>query len=172
MKKLFRMKLIMFKIESRLETFRIITNYILLLQGILLNHNVTARIVRSNQSLVLQRVAKNSGGRYSCSATNPEGETISDELNLRVKCEWNSLVPPTTPSATAAPFIRPRLHNLWRAVVKLSAALRTLYYAPHCTLLRVTSGSTWSRRRDNRTSCIFNGTHSTRRLRLSFSNVA
>lgn len=62
-----------------------------LFQGILLNHNVSARVVRSNQSLVLQRVARHSAGRYSCSATNSEGETVSNQFLLRVKCKCNFL---------------------------------------------------------------------------------
>ncbi|XP_077293751.1 neural cell adhesion molecule 2-like [Arctopsyche grandis] len=53
--------------------------------GALVNHNTSARVVRSNQSLVLQKVTRQSSGRYSCSAINPEGETISDEFILRVK---------------------------------------------------------------------------------------
>lgn len=57
------------------------------LQGIVLTHNTTARIIRSNQSLVLQKITKNSAGNYACSAINPEGETVSNQLSLRVKCK-------------------------------------------------------------------------------------
>ncbi|CRL01064.1 CLUMA_CG014257, isoform A [Clunio marinus] len=53
--------------------------------GIVISHNASARIIRSNQSLVLQRVNKNSSGNYSCSAINAEGETVSNQLPLRVK---------------------------------------------------------------------------------------
>lgn len=56
-------------------------------QGVHLTHNATARIIRSNQSLVLQKVAKHSAGNYACSAINAEGETVSNELPLRVKCK-------------------------------------------------------------------------------------
>lgn len=56
------------------------------LKGVLVSHNTSARVVRSNQSLVLQKVTRQSSGRYSCSAINSEGETISDEFILRVKC--------------------------------------------------------------------------------------
>jgi hypothetical protein len=56
-------------------------------QGLLLTHNASARIIRSNQSLVLQKVTRNSSGNYACSALNSEGETISNQLSLRVKCK-------------------------------------------------------------------------------------
>ncbi|XP_022921260.2 neural cell adhesion molecule 2, partial [Onthophagus taurus] len=53
--------------------------------GIILNHNMSARIIRSNQSLVLQRVTRQSAGRYVCSVVNAEGETLSNELAFRVQ---------------------------------------------------------------------------------------
>uniref|UniRef100_A0A1B0EVK6 Putative b-cell receptor cd22 n=1 Tax=Lutzomyia longipalpis TaxID=7200 RepID=A0A1B0EVK6_LUTLO len=53
--------------------------------GIILTHNASARVIRSNQSLVLQRVTRSSSGNYSCSAVNAEGETVSNQLSLRVK---------------------------------------------------------------------------------------
>lgn len=53
--------------------------------GILISHNASARVIRSNQSLVLQKVNRNSSGNYSCSAINAEGETVSNQLPLRVK---------------------------------------------------------------------------------------
>lgn len=56
----------------------------------MLTHNATARVIRSNQSLVLQRVTKQSAGNYSCSAINGEGETVSNQLELRVKCKFSS----------------------------------------------------------------------------------
>lgn len=57
-----------------------------------LNHNASARILRSNQSLVLQRVTRQSAGTYTCVAINPEGESTSNQLDFRVKfvptCRW------------------------------------------------------------------------------------
>uniref|UniRef100_A0A1B0DNE6 Uncharacterized protein n=1 Tax=Phlebotomus papatasi TaxID=29031 RepID=A0A1B0DNE6_PHLPP len=44
-----------------------------------------ARVIRSNQSLVLQKVTRFSAGNYACSAINQEGETVSNQLPLRVK---------------------------------------------------------------------------------------
>ncbi|XP_065084248.1 protein turtle homolog A-like [Ochlerotatus camptorhynchus] len=52
---------------------------------VMITHNASARVIRSNQSLVLQKVNRNSSGNYSCSAINAEGETVSNELALRVK---------------------------------------------------------------------------------------
>lgn len=57
-------------------------------QGVVLTHNASARVIRSNQSLVLQRVTRHSAGNYSCSAINAEGETVSNQLELRVKCKY------------------------------------------------------------------------------------
>ncbi|XP_062545829.1 nephrin-like isoform X2 [Armigeres subalbatus] len=51
----------------------------------LLLHNASARIIQTNQSLVLQKVAKQSAGYYACSAINGEGETVSNQQFLRVK---------------------------------------------------------------------------------------
>lgn len=56
-------------------------------QGVVISHNASARVIRSNQSLVLQKVTRNSSGNYSCSAINAEGETVSNQLPLRVKCK-------------------------------------------------------------------------------------
>uniref|UniRef100_A0A182PW16 Ig-like domain-containing protein n=1 Tax=Anopheles epiroticus TaxID=199890 RepID=A0A182PW16_9DIPT len=53
--------------------------------GVMITHNASARVIRSNQSLVLQKVTRNSSGNYSCSAINAEGETVSNQLALRVK---------------------------------------------------------------------------------------
>lgn len=59
---------------------------ILFLQGFHLEHNASARIIRSNQSLVLQKITKHLAGNYACSATNDEGETVSNQLPLQVQC--------------------------------------------------------------------------------------
>ncbi|XP_026480006.1 hemicentin-1-like [Ctenocephalides felis] len=53
--------------------------------GAVLSHNTSGRVFRSNQSLVLQHVTRQSAGKYACSAINSEGETISNELDFRVK---------------------------------------------------------------------------------------
>ncbi|KAI5747067.1 hypothetical protein M8J77_010726 [Diaphorina citri] len=53
--------------------------------GIPLAHNTSARIILSNQSLVLQKVSRQSAGTYKCSAINTKGEATSNQLKLRVK---------------------------------------------------------------------------------------
>lgn len=65
-------------------------NLIVRSQGVVLPHNTSARVIRSNQSLVLQKVTRHSSGNYSCSAVNSEGETVSNHLQLRVQCEYLS----------------------------------------------------------------------------------
>ncbi|XP_044745589.1 neural cell adhesion molecule 2 [Coccinella septempunctata] len=53
--------------------------------GEVLPHNMSGRIIHSNQSLVLQKVTRQSAGRYICSVVNSEGETLSNELFFRVQ---------------------------------------------------------------------------------------
>ena len=43
-------------------------------------------IIISNQSLVVQRVTRADSGRYTCHVFNSEGEGISEEVSLAVKC--------------------------------------------------------------------------------------
>lgn len=61
-------------------------------QGVILSHNTSARIITSNQSLVLQKVTKQSAGKYTCAAINSEGDSSSNELDFRVKCECLQLL--------------------------------------------------------------------------------
>ncbi|XP_071532986.1 uncharacterized protein [Panulirus ornatus] len=50
-----------------------------------LTHNVSAGVIQSNQSLVLQRVTRPSSGQYTCSATNLHGIGSSNAVQLSVK---------------------------------------------------------------------------------------
>ncbi|KAK3850266.1 hypothetical protein Pcinc_043015 [Petrolisthes cinctipes] len=54
-------------------------------QGERLEHNITAGVIVSNQSLVLQQVMRAQAGRYSCQATNTMGLGSSNSLRLDVK---------------------------------------------------------------------------------------
>lgn len=58
-------------------------------QGVELHHNVTAGIILSDQSLVLQSVTKSLAGDYTCLAVNTEGRGSSNPVSLRVRCEYN-----------------------------------------------------------------------------------
>ena len=56
-------------------------------QGKILHQNSSAGIIMSNQSLVLQRIDRQTAGLYTCLATNMEGQGESNALALPVKCE-------------------------------------------------------------------------------------
>ena len=63
-----------------------------MLQGETLYHDVGSGIIISNQSLVVQRVTRSDSGRYTCHVFNSEGEGVSEEVSLSVKCKTlNSL---------------------------------------------------------------------------------
>ncbi|XP_061931269.1 hemicentin-1-like isoform X8 [Apis cerana] len=51
-----------------------------------LHYNVTAGIVLSDHSLVLQSITRESAGRYSCTAVNVEGRASSNVVDLEVMC--------------------------------------------------------------------------------------
>ena len=57
-------------------------------EGYPLYGNTSAGIIISNYSLVLQKVRKDHRGNYQCAATNSEGEGRSEEVMLKVKCEF------------------------------------------------------------------------------------
>ncbi|XP_065559909.1 nephrin-like [Artemia franciscana] len=53
--------------------------------GVPLTQNISAGVIISDRSLVLQRISRTTGGMYSCYAANSEGESTSDLVRLRVK---------------------------------------------------------------------------------------
>lgn len=61
---------------------------VLFIQEEELHYNVTAGIVLSDHSLVLQSITRESAGRYSCTAVNVEGRASSNVVDLEVMCEY------------------------------------------------------------------------------------
>lgn len=54
-------------------------------EGNELRTNATERIIISGNSLVLQKVSRNLRGRYTCSASNSQGEGQSNSVHLRIQ---------------------------------------------------------------------------------------
>ncbi|XP_017488433.1 PREDICTED: peroxidasin homolog, partial [Rhagoletis zephyria] len=50
-----------------------------------LHSNVSAGIILSDQSLVLQSVSRASAGDYTCLAVNSEGKGASNPVSLRIR---------------------------------------------------------------------------------------
>lgn len=63
-------------------------NFVSLLQGSELHHNITAGVILSDQSLVLQNVNRRQAGDFTCLAVNNEGRGTSNPVTLRVRCEY------------------------------------------------------------------------------------
>lgn len=61
-------------------------------QGAMLHHNVSAGVILSNQSLVLQKLRREASGKYVCSATNLIGTGKSEPKYLNIKCESHETV--------------------------------------------------------------------------------
>ncbi|KAI9584269.1 hypothetical protein GQX74_006164 [Glossina fuscipes] len=50
-----------------------------------LHHNISAGVILSDQSLVLQSVSRASAGDYNCLAVNSEGKGSSNPVTLRIR---------------------------------------------------------------------------------------
>lgn len=59
-----------------------------LFQGEEIHHNVSAGVILSDQSLVLQSVARKTAGNFTCLAANTEGKGTSNPVALIVRCEY------------------------------------------------------------------------------------
>lgn len=60
----------------------------IVVQGTELHQNVTAGVILTEQSLVLQSVTRASAGDYTCLAANTEGRGTSNPVTLRVRCKY------------------------------------------------------------------------------------
>lgn len=56
-------------------------------EGRELHTNVSAGLIISNQSLVLQKVQRTNRGHYTCAASNSEGLGESKPLYLSIQCK-------------------------------------------------------------------------------------
>ena len=52
-----------------------------------ISQDLEAGILISNTALVLQRVQKELSGVFTCTASNIEGDTVSNTQTLTVKCK-------------------------------------------------------------------------------------
>lgn len=52
-----------------------------------MHHNLTAGIILTDHSLVLQSVTRSTAGDYTCLAANTEGKGTSNPVTLRVRCK-------------------------------------------------------------------------------------
>ncbi|XP_042243331.1 nephrin-like isoform X2 [Homarus americanus] len=53
--------------------------------GELVSHNVSGGVLVSESTLALQKVRREKSGQYQCSASNVEGDTTSDPVNITIK---------------------------------------------------------------------------------------
>ena len=74
-------------LNSRPQLLLILCLYVAMVQGIEIHQNVSAGIIVSNQTLVLQKLSRTQAGHYTCVGSNTEGDGESAPLNLRVRCK-------------------------------------------------------------------------------------
>lgn len=52
-----------------------------------MSQQISSGIIISSSSLVIQSVKRQHSGLYKCEVINAKGETTSNEIKMRVKCE-------------------------------------------------------------------------------------
>lgn len=55
-----------------------------------IHQNVSAGVILTDTSLVLQKVTKYAAGNYTCMASNSEGKGVSNPVTLAIMCKWIS----------------------------------------------------------------------------------
>lgn len=116
-------------------------------QGVELHQNVTAGIILTDQSLVVQTVTRASAGDYTCLAANTEGKVTSNPVTLRVRCKcvfvcvYVCLLPPfnTIPARTCyVDCLRAECCNC-RLLKRRAALCRTSMFVALCLHIQRTT---------------------------------
>lgn len=58
------------------------------LQDVIVQHEKTSGVIISGKSLVLQGITRKNAGFYACVASNTEGDTESNIIELKVMCKY------------------------------------------------------------------------------------
>ena len=82
-----------------------ITEVTWMFEGTILFSDPSSGIIISNQSLVLQRVKRQSRGRYWCAAINSEGRGESNEFYLKVLCKYSNPFVSSFPHVSLSLFL-------------------------------------------------------------------
>ena len=59
----------------------------MLLQDVALSQDTAGGVIVSEESLALQGVSRAAAGRYTCKASNVEGDTMSNVVRVSIRCE-------------------------------------------------------------------------------------
>lgn len=59
--------------------------------GHILTTNTSRGIFIRNETLLMSNVSREHGGRYQCAALNAEGKGESEEVDLKVTCEYHGI---------------------------------------------------------------------------------